>query len=218
MRLFSEKAGTANVLHLLYRQKDEKILWKTHRRCKPDRRPCRQVYTTLVNANPPFEFEPEQQPEERNWLPMALATAVVVALAVVAIFLFGGTGKRQGKANDAAYASRIELGGLTMSESANLAGGKQTYLDGRVANRGDKTVTAVVVEAAFRDGSHAVVESSRLPLSRIRTRQPYVDTESFAIAPLAPGQLAEFRLIFDAVKPTWNGSYPELHVVAVETK
>ena len=40
-----------------------------------------------------------------------------------------------------AYAASLPITRLAMSESANFAGGKVTYLDGHIANSGSRTVT-----------------------------------------------------------------------------
>jgi hypothetical protein len=37
-------------------------------------------------------------------------------------------------------------------------------------------------------------------------------------APLAPGAEADFRLIFDNVSADWDGAYPELRIVHVDSK
>ena len=64
-----------------------------------------------------------------------------------------------------------------MSESANLAGGKATYLDGRIANNGSRTVTGITVQVLFRDPAHEVAQNETQPLRIIRTREPYMDVE-----------------------------------------
>jgi hypothetical protein len=105
-----------------------------------------------------------------------------------------------------------------MSESSNLAGGKITYLDGHIANTGGRTVTGVTVQVLFRDAAHEVAQNETLPLKLIRMREPYVDVELVSAAPLKPGSEQDFRLIFDAISPDWDGAYPELRVIHVETK
>jgi hypothetical protein len=35
---------------------------------------------------------------------------------------------------------------------------------------------------------------------------------------MAPGADQDFRLIFDSVSPDWDGAYPEIRVVHVETR
>jgi hypothetical protein len=105
-----------------------------------------------------------------------------------------------------------------MSESANLAGGKLTYLDGRIANQGARTVTAITVQVLFRDYAHEVAQNETQPLKLIRIRDPYIDVEPVSAAPLAPGGEHDFRLIFDGVKADWDGAYPEIRILRVETR
>jgi hypothetical protein len=105
-----------------------------------------------------------------------------------------------------------------MSESANYAGGKLTYLDGVVSNQGGGTVTAITVQVLFRNVAGEVAQNETLPLKLIRVREPYVDLQPVSAAPLKPGDEREFRLIFDAVSADWNGAYPQLRVLRVVTK
>jgi hypothetical protein len=105
-----------------------------------------------------------------------------------------------------------------MSESANLAGGKVTYLDGHIANTGNRTVTGITVQVLFRTFAHEVAQNETQPLKFIRMRTPYIDVEPVSAAPLKPGDGQDFRLIFDAVSPDWDGAYPEIRVVKVEGK
>ena len=160
--------------------------------------------------------------QERNWLPVAIAAAIVlIAAAVLVLVLEHGkptaTVTPISAAPDA-YAASLPITGLAMSESANLAGGKVTYLDGRIANTGSRTVTAITVQVLFRTFAHEVAQNETQPLKFIRMRQPYIDVEPVSAAPLAPGAAQDFRLIFDAVSPDWDGAYPEIRIVRVETR
>ena len=155
-------------------------------------------------------------------MPLAIAAAAVVIVAVVVVLLL-----EHGKARATvtpitaapdAYAASLPISGLQMSESSNLAGGKVTYLDGHIANTGSRTVTAITVQVLFRTFAHEVAQNETQPLMIIRTRDPYIDVEPVSAAPLAPGAQADFRLIFDAVNPDWDGAYPEIRVLQVETK
>lgn len=172
------------------------------------------------------QLVPSQQKEERNWLPLAVAAAVVLFVATASVLIL----QHQSAARKAAtavspitapldpYASSLALTGLAMSESSNLAGGKVTYLDGRIANRGASTVTAVTVQVLFRDFAHEVAQNETQPLKLIRMRDPYIDLEPVSASPLKPGDEKDFRLIFDSVKPDWDGAYPEIRILRVETK
>jgi Protein of unknown function (DUF2393) len=161
------------------------------------------------------------EPEPRNWLPLAIAAAVVIVGSAVA-FMALGRGKPQAtvtpiSAAPDAYSASLPINGLAMSESSNLAGGKVTYLDGHIVNRGTRTVTGITVQVLFRTFAHEVAQNEPEPMKLIRTREPYVDLEPVSSAPLAPGEGRDFRLIFDAVSPDWDGAYPEIRVVHVDT-
>lgn len=170
------------------------------------------------------QLVPSQQKEARNWLPVIAAVAFVLLVAIVAVVSLE-RGKTHGKAAVTPisapldpYSGNLLLTGITMSESSNLAGGKVTYLDGHIANHGARTVTAVMVQALFRDPAHEVAQNETLSLKLIRMREPYIDLEPVSAAPLKPGAEGDFRLIFDSVSPDWDGAYPEIRILHVETK
>lgn len=146
---------------------------------------------------------------------------VVVVAAVVVLLLEHGKPKATVTPISAApdaYAASLPITGLAMSEASNLSGGKVTYLDGHIANSGPRTVTGISVQVLFHTFAHEVAQNETQPLKLIRIRQPYIDLEPVSAAPLAPGAEADFRLIFDAVSPDWDGAYPELRIVHVDTK
>jgi hypothetical protein len=157
-----------------------------------------------------------EQPRERSFPTAAVSiAAVVVVIAIVALLVVGRHGS--GPAGGAAYAANLELTNLQPSQSESLSGGRSTYLDGHIVNHGNQTVTGVTVQATFAaDGGQPQVLTA--PVSIIRTRQPYVDTEPLSGAPLPPGGQADFRLIFEGVSDSWNQQAPTLQVTQVSTK
>lgn len=168
------------------------------------------------------QFVPSAAKGERNWLPLAIAATVVVVVAVILVVVLergrpAATVTPISAALDP-YASSLTISQLAMSESANLAGGKVTYLDGHIANKGSRTVTGIAVQVLFRDGAHEVAQNETQALKLIRMRQPYIDVEPVSAEPLKPGDERDFRLIFDAVSPDWDGRYPELRIVHIDTK
>jgi hypothetical protein len=92
---------------------------------------------------------------ERNWLPLVIAAVAVLlgAAVVVTVLEHGKRTPTVAPVSSAAdpYAASLPISGLQMSESANLAGGKVTYLDGRIANQGNKNVTAISFQVIFRN-------------------------------------------------------------------
>lgn len=105
-----------------------------------------------------------------------------------------------------------------MSEAANFAGGKVTYVDGHIANNGGKTISDITVQLGFRDFGNQLVQKETMPLTLIRMREPYVDTESVSADPIKPGDQRDFRLVLDHVAQDWNGQYPEVRVIQVAGK
>jgi hypothetical protein len=158
---------------------------------------------------------------ERNWTPIAVAAAVVVIVVVVLVVMGrekGGPRALPVSTPADPYAANLPVTNLAMSESSNLAGGKVTYVDGHIANKGDKTVTAVTAQILFRNIAHEVAQNETQQIKLIRTRDPYVDIQPVSAAPLKPGDERDFRLIFDAVTQDWDGVYPEIRIISVESR
>lgn len=153
---------------------------------------------------------------------MAIAVAVVVAILAVLILVFGGNKPIAPAAPINAqpdpYASHLAITNIAMSQSSNMAGNQLTYLDGHIANDGDRTVTGIQVQVLFRDAAHQVAQNETLPMRLIRTREPYVDLEPISAAPLKPGEGQDFRLIFDTLTKNWDGAYPQIRILRVDTR
>jgi hypothetical protein len=153
---------------------------------------------------------------------MAIAAAIVIAVLAALILVFG-----RAKPTPAAtpinaqadpYAAHLAVSGVTMSQSSNMAGNQLTYLDGHIVNNGPRTVTAITVQVLFRDAAHQVAQNETLPMRFIRAREPYVDLEPISVAPLKPGEGQDFRLIFDTLTQNWDGAYPQIRILRVDTR
>lgn len=177
---------------------------------------------SLVSMSTEPQFLPSSGPRERNWIPVAVAASIVLIAATVVILVL-----QHGKTTPAVtpvsapldpYAANLPITNLAMSESTNFVGGKVTYLDGHIANKGPRTVTGITVQVLFRDTANEVTQNETQPLKFIRMRQPYIDIEPVSADPLNAGEEKDFRLIFDAVSPDWNGAYPQVRIIGVTTK
>ncbi|MGA3031934.1 MAG: DUF2393 family protein [Terracidiphilus sp.] len=155
-------------------------------------------------------------------MPAAVAVAIVLAVGggLLLIFERGKTGPTVTpiSAPTDPYAANLSVSHLAMSESSNLAGEKVTYLDGQIANEGNRTVTGITVQVLFRDPAREVAQNETQPLKIIRTRDPYIDVQPLSAAPLKPGDQADFRLIFDTVAQDWDGAFPEIRIIHVDSK
>lgn len=164
------------------------------------------------------------KPAASGGIPMAAWTiaALVVVLVVVGMVM---ASRGKGKATPtnsvqplAAYAGSLPLSQLAMSESTSIAGGKSTFVDGHIKNTGSATVTGITVQVLFGNSEGSSPTIDTLPLTLIRTRQPYIDTQSVGSSPLKPGDERDFRLIFESIPQNWNMEMPEVRVVGVDTK
>jgi hypothetical protein len=171
----------------------------------------------------PVFLASHQGHEKTSWLPW-IAAAVVIVVGVIFLIVAGGRSHPDATANNTGmaaadpYAARLTISGLQMSEATSFSGAKVTYIDGQLANTGDKTLSAITVQVGFHSDVGQFAQRISVPLSFIRTRQPYVDTEPVSAAPIEPGQTRDFRLIFDAVPADWNLQFPEIRVINVHTK
>lgn len=168
------------------------------------------------------QLSPPAQPSERNWLPLIVAAAAVVIVGVILFLVFSRNGKNNAGVTPAnapldPYAVNLKIGNLAMSRSSNFIGGQITYVDGHIVNTGSRTVTGITAQVLFRDYTNIVTQNTTEPMQFIRTRTPYVDVEPVSAAPLQPGKGQDFRLAFDSVSSDWNGAYPEIRLIKVET-
>jgi hypothetical protein len=147
------------------------------------------------------------------------AVAVAILVTVIVLMTRRPAGPPAGTLLPiAAYADNLEVSNVEMSESSSLSGAKSTYIDGHIANKGDKTVTAVTLQVSFANDTAMPPQIELVPLNLVRTRQPYIDTEPISAAPLAPGAEADFRLIFESVGDNWNQQTPAMRAVQISTK
>jgi hypothetical protein len=169
-----------------------------------------------------FSPDPNATREPRSPLPWIIALAVVL-IAIVALVVVS---RRHEPANPGGaglapadpYAASLPITNVQMSQAGNMAGSQTTYVDGQIANQGQKTVTAITVQVAFHGFENPIAQKETMPLALIRTRQPYVDLQPVSAAPLAPGDTRDFRLIFDNIPQDWNQNYPEIRIIAVTSR
>ena len=161
-------------------------------------------------------LQPAETEREPEWLPKALGIAAILIVAGVVVFLLRPKTHPPVPANP--YAVQLKISNLAMSTSQNFVGSKVTYIDGTLANPGDKTVTHAVVHVTFRDSYGQVAQIEDVPVKVLQTTGPYLDTADLAASPLLPGQSKPFRLIFERISEQWSQGYPEMQVVDVTTK
>ncbi len=168
----------------------------------------------------PFSTEPAQAGGGISGKVIGIAAGVVLLVLVVV----GVATLRRAPANPNAvllpdsYAPEVHFGNVTLSEATNGTGGKVTYVDGSVQNHGAKTLDGATVQVGFETEDGSGMQRQTVPLTLIRTRQPYVDLEPVSAEPIGPGETREFRLIFETVPAGWNTQPPQMLLVTADTR
>lgn len=184
---------------------------------KPD---SHSAFPASDEAGQPKLFAaPPQEPSNRGRIVVAAIAVAAVVLAAVMLISRGGGSAPPVPPNTVLpadpYAKNLAFTQLAMSQSTSLSGGTSTFIDGHVKNSGPETLTAVTMQVLFRNDVGLSPQVETLPLTLIRTHEPYVDTEPVSAAPLKPGDEAEFRLIVETVTANWNQEMPGLQVIHV---
>jgi hypothetical protein len=147
---------------------------------------------------------------------IAIAIAVIVAIAGIAAVMLRQTPKAQ--VPPPAYAAFLQFSDLKMSQAQNFVGATVTYVDGTLANIGDKTVTHVTVRVTFSDPYNQVAQIESVPIRVLKPGSDYDDAADLSHSPLAPGQGKRFRMIFEHVSGQWNQAFPQLQIIEVTTQ
>ncbi|HET6180163.1 MAG TPA: DUF2393 family protein [Candidatus Sulfotelmatobacter sp.] len=162
----------------------------------------------------------EQTPavEERDSSRLIIVIAVAGVIAVMLAVAFFLREPPKAAKTPPPYAASLKLSDFKMSAAENFVGATVTYVDGTIANSGDKTVTRVVLEVEFKDEIGQLAQREEVPLRVLKTSGPYPEAVELGASPLAPGQTQPFRLTFDSISAQWNRAYPEMRVTDVTAK
>ena len=162
------------------------------------------------------------KPERSGLSPAVWGVAALVMLIVVGAFVIASRKKAGPPPNtllpEDAYAQNLQLSQLAMSESESMSGVKVTYLDGHIRNTGQKTLAGATAQVLFANDEQMPPQIDTVPVTLIRTRQPYVDTEPMSAEPLKPGDDREFRLIFESVPQNWNTQMPQVRITHTDLR
>lgn len=174
----------------------------------------------------PLSSPPPAEPSKGPWLGLGIGAVLVLAIVGYLVYSSRSSDTRyerraevmQSSGPADAYAERLKVSDIKLYEAENFVGGKAMYIEGKVANSGDKTVIGSTVEITFKNSLHQVVQRENHNLMVIHTREPAVDIVALSALPLKPGDSREFRLTFERVSADWNGQYPEVKVKLVNTQ
>jgi hypothetical protein len=174
---------------------------------------------------PPFSGPAEPEPSRGPWLGLGIGFALIAA--IVGYLIYSGTTNSPNRSsvpsiNQAAtpdpYAANLTISDLAMAEAANLIGGTALYVEGKIKNNGDKTVTGATAEVTFLNSLNQVVQRESHPVMVIIATEPAEDIAALNMAPLRSGQQRDFRLIFERISADWNRMHPQVRITTVTTR
>jgi hypothetical protein len=162
----------------------------------------------------PLQLGPTREEEGgAPWMPIGIGAALVVVVIAALVFFSRGGPAPSGQAHP--YAANLKFSDLKLSAAENFVGGNVTYLDGELANSGDRTVNGATVELTFRNALNEVVQKESQRVMALATSGPYPDVLDLRSAPIAPGKARVIRLTLEHISADWNRAYPEIKVTSV---
>ena len=173
----------------------------------------------------PLSSAPQHEPSRGPWLGLGIGAVIVICVITYLIYSSRSSDTRYERRAEVmqatpadAYAAKLPVSNIKMFEAENFVGGKSIYVEGKIANTGDKTVSGATVEATFKNSMGQVVQRENHNLMVIERREPAVDLVALSALPLKPGESREFRMTFEHVSADWDGQYPQVEVKLVTTK
>lgn len=148
----------------------------------------------------------------------AIVAGVAVVAIIIGLLVWLGSGNRSLSQAPNPYVDRLQVSNVKMAAAQNFVGGTVTYVEGRITNSGDKTVTGAVAEVIFRNALGEVVQKEQIPIRVLVWQGPARDILELRSAPLKPGASADFRLTIEGnISADWNQGYPEVRISSVRT-
>src|SRR4051812_48285349 len=184
--------------------------------CLRGEKPCATI-TEMPDDAPEFSPQSQQIDDSAPRGPMIVG-ALVVLLALGALVLAGRNARSTAASAVDPYVKNVQLSDFKLSQAENFVGGNVTYLEGKVTNAGNKSVSGAQVRVVFKNSLDEVAQSENLTLMVITARQPYIDTAPLNAQPLKPAESRDFRLAFEHFTADWNGAMPDVTVRTVTTQ
>ena len=146
----------------------------------------------------------------------AVVAAVAVLVVVLGLLVWLGGGQRSNAPAPNPYADKLQISGVKMAAAQNFVGGTVTYVEGKITNTGDRTVSGAVAEVVFRNSLGEVVQKEQIPIRVLVFQGPERNILDLRGAPLKPGSSADFRLTIEgSISADWNQGYPEVRIASV---
>jgi hypothetical protein len=174
----------------------------------------------MANAETPTPAPFSRTPPESGssmWIAVIVGIAVVGAIVALLAWM-GRSSQRLGPAPNP-YLANLRISDVKMAAAQNFVGGTVTYVEGKITNAGDKTLTGATAEVTFRNAMGQIVQKEDLPVRVLVYQGPERNIMDLRSAPLKPGAAADFRLTIEgSISADWNQGYPEVQIVSMTSQ
>ena len=158
-----------------------------------------------------------QESGSSMWIAVLIGIGVVGGIVGLLAWM-GSRGQKTGPAPNP-YLANIRISDVKMAAAQNFVGGTVTYVEGKITNAGDKTVTSATTEVTFRNAMGQVVQKEDLAVRVLVYQGPDRDIMDLRSAPLKAGATADFRLTIEgSISADWNQGHPEVQVLGITTQ
>lgn len=150
------------------------------------------------------------QSASRSKLPLPLLVAgifLVVALIAGGLYLSrtppNKASQQAASAEAKAYLPNLQLSDVSMQASENFMRQQVVEVNGKIANKGPRTIDSVSIYCLFGGPDGKEVHRERVPIVQANS------------LPLKPGEVRNFRLPFDNLPDTWNQALPRMVIAQI---
>ncbi len=149
--------------------------------------------------------------EARKQFPLALLAGVVIVAIIAAIFIYVSKSSHVAAPTQAkpmlfgpeeqAYAPNIHYSNIQLAKSENFLNQQFMYINGTVANAGNRAVSQLAMTADFYDDIDNKHLTAHYTETVIGPNDP----------PLAPHEQRKFSVTIDGFPENWNQQMPIFH-------
>ena len=152
---------------------------------------------------------PRHDSEKRkaSYVPVIIGAAALAVLIAAYFYLRSGSPKRDdspASPEAKAYVKNLELSDVGIKASENFMQQRIVEVDGKITNRGDRSLNSVDVYCIFYGVDGREVHREKVPIVRVTGK------------PFPPQETRNFRLPFDTLPPDWNQAMPHLVVAQIK--
>ena len=102
------------------------------------------------------------------------------------------------------YVKNLDLMDVQMQAAESYFKQAVIEIEGKIANNGDRQLSAILISCVFYDVYGQVVLRERVPIVRSKN------------GGLGPGERRDFRLAFDSLPQSWNQQMPQLVIAQID--